>query len=151
MEVAAITRAVALSSFTITIIAIARLLIVSNYQTPISIALTASNGAVSTLTGTLVPLVPLLLPLVTQLLSLCTLGAILFDPKMQHSLLLSTTIAFIATVFVAPARISIRDISSSSEAVRSFESSTLVFCFLIMIVTIFLANFLNHICERRNK
>jgi hypothetical protein len=140
VEVTAINRTVVLSSVAITIISISRLLIVSDYQTPIAIMLAASNGAVSTLTGTLVPLVPLFLPFATQLLALCSLGAILVSSEMRHPLLLATANAFIATVFVTPTRISIRDISQPYSAVaRNFEVWIPVLLLSIFVVATFIS------------
>lgn len=122
MEVTVINLILILSSITITIISVTRLLIVSNYQAPIAITLYYSSGTVNTLTGTLLPLVPALLPIITQLLAICTFGAVLFDSKMRFHLFLVTVTAFIATVFVAPSKVSIQDIlHGSPEIVRSFE------------------------------
>lgn len=137
MEVAAINRIVAIISVAVTIISIARLLIVSNYQTPIAIAVAASNGTVSTLTGTLVPLVPLFLPLATQLLALCALGAMLFGFKIRLHLFFATAAAFFSTVFVTPTRLSLKDaLRPSSELVRSVEVWALVLFLNICFVAI---------------
>jgi hypothetical protein len=133
-EVSIITRAVILSSLIITIISVARLLIVSNYQTPIAIAISYSNGTISTLTGTLVPLIPALLPLATQLLALFTLGAILYNSEIRLALFLATMTAFSATMFVAPAKISTHENSPSSAMVGTFGTWVLTLLLSVAVV-----------------
>jgi hypothetical protein len=144
VEVAVINRIVAIISVAaVTIISIARLLIVSNYQTPIAIAVAASNGTVSTLTGTLVPLVPLFLPLTTQLLALCALGAMLFGLRVRFHLFFATATAFFSTIFVTPTKLSL------DEALRSasgLEVWALVLFFSIFVVGIFV-NLRVHVME----
>ncbi len=139
MEVNVINLILILSSIAITIISVTRLLIVSNYQAPIAIALSYSSGTVNTLTGTLLPLVPALLPIATQLLSICTFGAMMFGPKMRLHLFVVTVTAFIATIFVAPAKVSIQDILQGSPGiVRSFGLWVLMILFAIFVVVVFI-------------
>jgi hypothetical protein len=135
VEVAVINRIVAIVSLAVTITSIARLLIVSNYQTPVAVAVAASNGTASTLTGTLVPLVPLFLPLVTQLLAICAFGAMLSGSKMRHPLFLAAAAAFTSTIFVAPTRLAIKDIFQSySELLRNVGVLALTLVLLVSVV-----------------
>lgn len=138
MEVSIITRTVILSSLIITIISVARLLIVSNYQTPIAIAISYSNGTISTLTGTLVPLIPPLLPLATQLLAFFTIGAILYNSEIRLALLLAAMTAFAATMLVAPTKISTLEISPPLEMVGTFGTWVLTLLLLVFIVGSFI-------------
>jgi hypothetical protein len=136
---AVINRTVVISSVIVAIISIARLLVVSNYQTPTAIALADSSGAVSTLTGTLVPLVPVFLPFATQLLALCTFVAVVSGSELRLRLFLATTIAFMATVLVAPAKRSIQDLSHQYfEVARTVAIWVLVLLFLLSVVVIFI-------------
>ena len=132
-----LNRAVVVSSIIVSIISITRLLVVSNYQTPTAIALANSTGAVTTVTGTLVPLVPLFLPLATQLLAVCALVAIVSSSELRLSLLLATVIAFIATILVTPTKKSFYDISARSfEVIRAAGVWALIILFLISVLAI---------------
>lgn len=134
-----INRTVVISSVIVSIISITRLLIVSNYQTPTAIAVAEANGAVSTITGTLVPLVPVFLPLATQLLALCTLVAIIVSSGSRLPLFFATAIAFMATILVTPTRRSIQDISHRPfEIARVAGMWVLVLLFIMSAIAIFI-------------
>jgi hypothetical protein len=139
VEVTVINRTAIVSSLVIIIISITRLLIVSNYQVPIAVAIAYSNGTISTLTGTFVPLVPLLLPLTTQLLALCALGALVSGSETRHPLFLATITAFIATVFVTSTKLPIKDIFQQSTVILvTFAAWTLVLLLLISVLVDFI-------------
>lgn len=83
------TIALLLSPVGLLLIAVTRLLIVSDYNPVIASAIVSSGGYVNTLIGTVIPLVPLLMPYIAILL--------LFLSRVTASIL-----AFLATALISP-------------------------------------------------
>jgi hypothetical protein len=122
---ASLVRTLTVSSVIVTIISVARLLIVSNYQIPTAAMVAQSLGTVSTLVGTLIPFFGALLPIVAVLAAVATfLAPLLLGVTMTSRLLFFTLIASTATAFTSPTSAtlekSFRNLVSSSQKVLNF-------------------------------
>lgn len=103
-------RTLTVSSILLTVVALSRLLVVSNYQVPTATAVARSLGPLSTLTGTVLPLFGLLLPISALALAVAAftlpvatvLGAVSSPLVVLLRLFVAAVVMTGATLFVSP-------------------------------------------------
>ncbi|MBC3193177.1 hypothetical protein H7X46_19130 [Pseudonocardia sp. C8] len=107
-----------LSTVLITVVTVARLLIVSNYQVPTASAVAQTLGPVSTLTGSVLPVFGAVLPLCAMVLvALTAVAPFLLGFAATARLMFAATLTALATMTVSPTAITME------EAIRNLQAT----------------------------
>lgn len=113
-----LAQTVTLSAVLITVVTVARLLIVSNYQVPTASAVAQTLGPVPTLTGSILPIFGAVLPLCAMLLvALTAVAPFLLGLGSTARLMFAATLTALATMTVTPTAVTME------EAIRNLQAT----------------------------